>query len=371
MSTWRERFLIRYGPGVLAGITLGDWLTLLRENRFSVDPAYLPRAAAVSFATVINSFFRCYEEWRYGAKWRDVPVPPPLFVLGHWRSGTTHLHYLLGLDDRFACPNLYQVHYPHTFLSTERWFSGLTAFLLPRHRPYDNVRLDLTVPDEDEFAMCVSGFMSCYLAGVFPRRAEHYDQFLTFRNAPPQAIEIWKSSLLRFLQKLTFKYDKPLIIKSPTHTGRIKLLLEIFPGARFVHIHRDPYTVFQSTVHTHRAGLPFARLQRTDQFDWTERIVRQYKEVHDAFFEERSLIPAGHLYEVCFEDLEQDPAYELRKIYAALNLPEFEQVEPKIGNYMHSLSDYRKNRFPELAPEMRKRIAGEWRRCFEEWGYSP
>src|SRR6185436_9797907 len=152
---------------------------LLRENHFAIDPAYLPRAAAITVAALINSPFRWFEELRYRRQWESVSVAPPLFVLGHWRSGTTHLHYLLGLDDRFACPNLYQVHYPHTFLCTERRFSGPTAFLLPRHRPYDNVRLALDVPDEDEFAMCVLGFKSPYLTGVFPRRAEHFDQFLT------------------------------------------------------------------------------------------------------------------------------------------------------------------------------------------------
>ena len=65
----------------------------------------------------------------------------------------------------------------------------------------------------------------------------------------------------------------------------------MFPDARFVHIHRDPYAVFQSFVHTHATGLPFGRLQDTSIVDWTERIIRQYKELHDAFFEERGLIP--------------------------------------------------------------------------------
>lgn len=286
--SWRERLLTKCGPGVLAGITIGDWLALLRENRFSIDLAYIPRAAAISFGAAINSMFRWHEEFRYGAKWKDVQVPSPLFVLGHWRDGTTHLHYLLGLDNRFACPEFYQVHYPHTFLSTGRYFSAMMAFLLPKHRPYDNVRYALNVPDEDEFAMCVLGFMTLYLAGVFPRRADHYDQFLTFRNAPSSTVERWMSSLRMFLQKLTLKYDRPLIVKSPGHTGRIKLLLEMFPDAKFVHIHRDPYAVFQSAVHTHATALPYARLQDTSVVDWTERIIRQYKEVYDAYFEQRT-----------------------------------------------------------------------------------
>lgn len=369
--SWRERFLIQCGPGVLAGITHGDWLTLLRENRFSVDPAYLPRAAAISLAAAMNSVSRWHEEYRYGAKWKDLQVLPPLFVLGHWRSGTTHLHYLLGLDNRFAFPNFYQVHYPHTFLSTERLLSGMMAFFMPRHRPYDNMRLALNVPDEDEFAMCVLGFMTPYLTGVFPRRAEHYDQFLTFRNAPSSAVEQWKSSLRIFLQKLTLKYDKPLVVKSPTHTGRIKLLLDMFPDARFVHIHRDPYTVFQSLVHTHATALPFARLQDTRSVDWTERIIRQYKELYDAYFEQRELIPDGRFHELRFEELERDPVGEMRKLYTSVGLPKFENVELTLRTYLDSLSHYRKNVFPELAPDVRRHVASEWGRCFEEWGYSP
>jgi hypothetical protein len=141
------------------------------------------------------------------------------------------------------------------------------------------------------------------------------------------------------------------------------------PDARFVHIHRDPYTVFQSSVHTFTTGLPYGRLQRTDGVDWAERIIRQYRELYDAFFEERGLIPAGRIHEMSFQELEKEPLGEMRKLYEALDLPEFAKVEPALRTYLDSLSGYRKNVFRELAPELRGRIAGEWRRCFEEWGY--
>lgn len=368
-TTWRERFLILCGPGVLAGVTLGDWLSLLRDNSFSVDSPHWLRATAITFAATMNSAFRWFEEYWFGTRWKDVTVSPPVFVLGHWRSGTTHLHYLLSLDDRFAYPKFYEVHFPHTFLSTERYFSSLPGSLLPEHRPYDNVRWTLNVPDEDEFAMCVLGFISPYLSGVFPRRANHYDQFLTFRNNP-QAADMWKASLQLLLQKLTLKYAKPIILKSPTHTCRIKLLLEMFPDAKFIHIRRDPYAVYQSFVHTNQKGLPFGRLQRTNEIDLSERVIRQYKNLYDAFFEERGLIGAGQFHEVAYEELERAPVSEMRKLYEALSLPDFARVEPTLRTYLETQSGYRKNVFGELATDVRRRIASEWSRCFEEWGYS-
>ena len=369
MLSWRERFLIACGPGVLSGITLRDWIQLLSDNQLAVDSPYLMRAAFISLAAFLNSPFRWLEDWRYGRKLKEVEVRPPIFVLGHWRSGTTHLHYLLTNDDRFAWPTFYQVFYPHTFLCTERRFSALQAFLLPQHRAYDNVHQDLSVPCEDEFAMCVYGFRTHYLSGVFPGNAEYYDQFLSLRDASRNDVEKWKGALEMFLKKLTLKHQKPLILKSPGHTGRIKLLLEMFPDAKFIHIHRDPYTVFQSFMHTYETGLPYGRLQHTNQFDWTARIIRQYREVYDAFFEQRAMIPAGHFHELGFEELERDPIGEIRKLYTELGLPEFTQVEPALRRYVDSQRGYRKNVFAELAPDLRRRVAEEWRRCFEEWGY--
>ena len=370
MSDWRTRFALLCGPSVFAGITPGDWLALLRENSFRVHPRYWPRAAMISWCSLSNLPAAWVERLRYGSSVADTPIPPPLFVLGHWRSGTTLLHDLLSVDDRFACPNLYQVTYPHTFLTTERMGSKFMRLMLMKRRPQDNMRVDPEAAWEEEFAMCaLRGFCSPCMTWVVPRRAAHYDRFLTFRDATEAETARWRAAHRLLLQKLSLRYGRPLVLKSPPHTARIKLLLESFPGARFVHIRRNPYTVFQSNVHLFRKILPVLRLQRTDEVDWAGRIIRQYREVYDAFFSQRGLIPPGQFHEVAFEDLEADPAGEVRRLYAALGLPDFGHVEPKLREYVAGLAGYRKNTFAELVADQRGQIAREWRRCFEEWGY--
>jgi len=118
--SWRYAFIERFGPGGLSGAVLGDWLKLLCQNRFAVDVKYWPRAAVITFNSVLISCWRRWENLCYARKIRQTSVLPPLFVLGIWWSGTTHLHNLLSKDDRFAYPNAYEVFFPHVFRLTNR-----------------------------------------------------------------------------------------------------------------------------------------------------------------------------------------------------------------------------------------------------------
>jgi hypothetical protein len=368
--SWREAFLARFGAGVFAGITLGRWLRVLRDNHFAVDRPYWGRAAAITFASVPNTLLAAWEKWFYGRKVRAAGVAPPLFILGIWRSGTTHLHNLLAQDDRFAYPTTYQVSFPHTFLTTEKRNARLVGFFLPKRRPQDNVALGVHEPQEDEFALCSLTGRAWPMAWAFPRRADHYGRYLTLRQASAGEAAEWQSALAGLVRKLSFKYGRPLVLKSPGHTCRVKVLLDLFPEAKFVHIHRNPYDVFRSTQHMVRTVTPWWALQRPDYSDLEGRILRQYREVYDAFFEERGLIPKGHFHEVGFEALEADPLGQVRGIYEALALPDFGHVEPALRRYVESLAGYKKNVLPELPPDLRGRIAGAWRRCFDEWGYA-
>jgi hypothetical protein len=237
----------------------------------------------------------------------------------------------------------------------------------------DNVEMSINAPQEDEFALCAATFMSPCMAWVFPRQKEKFEKYLAFRNADPSELAEWRAAFetfLKKLQKLQWRDNRPLVLKSPPHTGRIRLLLDLFPNARFIHIHREPFTVFQSTRRTFQLMVTWHNLQPPDVPDLDDWLIRQYRQMYDAFFEDRSQIPAGHYCGVAFEDLERDPIGEVRKIYKALNLPDFTAFEPSLQKYVASLAGYKKNIFPNLGADLEERLRQEWHKCFDEWGYS-
>lgn len=356
----------------LMGITTRDWLRLLWDNRGRIDPCYWHRGLTITLASLLNWWNRSREERRYAKRIRATTIAkPPIFILGHWRSGTTHLHNLLAEDrDQFAYANTYQVVNPHTFLTTEEAFSRQFAFLLPKTRPMDNMALSFEAPQEDEFALMLDSYRSLYLGVSFPRRQQHYERYLTFKGVPQEEIDAWKASFLWFTRKLTFKYaGKAIVFKSPPHTARVRLLLELFPDARFVHIHRNPYAVFRSTQHYFDTAAWYLYLQKPDLATLDDVILDRYVALHDALFADVPTIPPGNFHEVRFDDVERDPVGQVETIYQRLGLSGFEAFRPKLQQYVDSLKGYRKNSFKELPADVKAKVGQRWRRCFEAWGY--
>jgi hypothetical protein len=348
---------------------MADWLRLLVENRFAIDPIYWGRGAQVMVWAYGNSIDKRREDRRFGAQLARVAVPAPLFILGHWRNGTTLLHELIALDEQFAYPNLFQISHPHTCLVREEMATRYLDSLPADTRPQDNMAINFRSPGEDESAIATASQRSPLVAWSFPRREAFYDRFLTMRGAPAADVRRWKDAFITFLKKMTLRYERPLVLKSPTHTAKVRLLLEIFPNAKFVHIHRDPYTVFRSTRALYQTAVPHSYLQRPDPAQIEEGILRRYRQMYEAFFEDCALIPAGRYCEIGFEDLERDMAGQVQRIYETLRLPGFDRLRPKIEQYAQTRAGYQKNRHQPLAEPLREKIGQAWRLSFERWGY--
>lgn len=364
-------FLMRMLISNLWGLRMGDWIGLLRRHRFAVERRYLPRAFFQTAYSTANSLLAAYESARYGAAIRNAAVPPPVFVLGHWRSGTTHLHNLLACDPQFVAPTLHQAFFPRTFLTTEAWLPPLCRRLLPPTRMIDSMELSPYAPWEDEFALnLLTGGLSPLMGWSWPREAHAYDRYLTMRAASESERVRWSDALRWFAAKLHVASGRIPVFKSPQHTGRTWLLRRIFPGARFIHIHRHPEQVFQSTRVMLRHGTLIACLQRPRDDDVDERALATYHALHDSYFRDAPEIEAGRLVEIGFAELLADPLATLRHAYDRLGIEGFARAEPRIRAFLDKGRDYRANQHEPLAAEERRRVAQVAAPAASRWGYS-
>lgn len=358
-----------FGPGCLAGVTLTDWLTLLAENRFRISPAYLGKAAFISGSSVVTSLLRPLEEFVARGSLREAKTQPPVFIVGCWRSGTTHLHNLLCLDDRFVAPSLYQTMYPHTFLLTESWLLPLLNLMTPRKRFMDNMEQGLREPHEDEMALAIMSQCSNMLSWAFPRNAAKYDEFLDFQSASETEIQKWKLCVRTFVNKVAMKSGNRVVLKSPNHTARLGLLRSLFPDTRFLHIRRNPYDVFRSMCHMISQVQPVWGMQHLPPQQIPEIVLQTYTRLYQAYLDQASSFPDTHLHEVTYEDLVQNPLDTLNGAYDALGLGAFQSVEPRIKSYLAERAAYKTNKHAELPPEQLEAVNAAWEKFFEVWGY--
>src|SRR5436190_15005136 len=96
------------------GMLTSAWLRLLARNRFQIHPLRIGLACTISFATVVNSLLHPLERLIFGRGIARTEIrKAPIFILGHWRSGTTLLHELLVLDQRHGFPTTYECLAPN------------------------------------------------------------------------------------------------------------------------------------------------------------------------------------------------------------------------------------------------------------------
>ena len=284
------------------GILPGAWLRILARNRFRVHPIGMPLVATVGFATLINQSGRWLRRLILGRKLARMQVRTRRFYRRPLRSGTTLLHELLVLDRRYTYPTTYDCFAPDHFL-VSAWCVKKLKFLLPSQRPMDNMITGWERPQEDEFALCNLGVPSPYLTMLFPNEPEQYPEYFDLEQVSAEDRRKWQDALYWFLQRVTYRNPQRIILKSPPHLGRIKALLEIFPDARFVHIVRDPYVVYASTIKLWHTLYTYQSLQLPKFEHLEEYVFRCFERMYTAFEAQRNLVDPSRLYEIRYEDL--------------------------------------------------------------------
>ena len=356
-------------PRIWAGATAPAWFGLLSRNRFAVEWPYLHIAIIDSLTSPFNSLLGLAQDALFSRAIARKPFSePPIFILGHWRTGTTLLHELLIQDERHSFPTSYQCVAPSHFLLTEWLATRCLSFMVPSRRPMDNMALGWDRPQEDEFALCNLGAQSPYLTMAFPNHPPRAQAYYELRDVTDTERDAWCRVLSKFMRAVNYRNPKRLVLKSPTHTWRMKVLSRLFPEARFVHIVRDPCTVYLSTVHLLKVLYSTQGFQKPRFEGLEEYVFNTFLDMHRALDDARAEVPTARFHELRYEDLVADPIGQLEAIYARLELGDFDPARPSVERYLERVKDYKTNRY-ELPVELHAEINRRWGEVIRRHGY--
>jgi hypothetical protein len=359
-----------WAPRIWQGCSAYAWWRLVIHNRFAISPKYWPIALVLGHSTLMNSILGWIKEGITRGEPAKTPLQSdPVFILGHWRTGTTLLHELLIQDPAHHYPTTMQCMSPNHATVTEPVFRRLLNWLLPSRRPMDNMAAGWNLPQEDEFALCMLGLPSPYLSIAFPNHAPMDEAAYELDDLGPKGQQRWKAGFLGFLREISWKDQRRLVLKSPTHTFRVKHLLQMFPNAKFIHLYRDPYVVYPSTINLWKT-LQLTHGMQVPRFEGLEhQVFETFLRMHKALDAARPLFAPHQFVEIRYEDLVADPAAQLEGIYRQLNLGDFETVRPHVEGYLEKSKSYKTNQYKPLGAELVSDINRRWGHLIRKQGY--
>lgn len=368
-----ERAANEPGPGLhpLAGSNFRTFLAhYFRQGGYS-DRSRKQRVLAW-IAQFARTPFATFEKVWWGKRIRDHRLQqPPIFLIGHWRSGTTHLHNLLSRDPQFGYIDFGETAMPWDMLGKKVEVGRrIIDDALPETRGYDNVKLSLDEPQEEEMALGNLNPIGYYNIYYFPQHSETYGrQALFMEGLSDKQINGFEKAYEFLVRKLSYvKGGKQLLFKNPATTARIQLIKKLFPDAKFVHIVRNPYPVYRSSIGK------FPRLYNA--FAWqdfmdcdTHRFtIDTYEALLGQYLKDRESLSESDLFETSYEKITADPLGEIGRIYDALGIANKEEGLQHIGRYVETIKDYQPN-LHQMKRAHVEEIQERWKFAFDAFGY--
>lgn len=347
-----------HGPGLL--------LRRVREN--GVDPGRIrPILVLLTSSALAWPGLRLEGLWLEHRGRDPAPGRGPLFILGHYRSGTTLLHKLLAADPRLAALSTFDVFFPGCPVALQRMLRpplqrlvGLSGI---RHPYFHDYRFRLDDPNETEAWLLAAGFpWSSYWGYLFPRRPDYLDGWVD--PSDPAVRGGWLDAYDHALRRLMRRCGgRPLVVKDPPNTARAGLLAQRYPSARFVYLFRDPSRVLLSVWRLWRETIePLFGLQTVTDAERCDRIASHYSRLLSGYERDRPRL-TGRLVELRYEDFVADPVEHVRRLYGPLGLGDFGAAREAVAQRLSEDWGYREAPSAgESLPEDLVAVAERWRR---------
>jgi hypothetical protein len=306
----------------------------------------------------------------------EEKIERPVVTLGMPRTGTTVISYLLDCDPaRRSLLHWEPVHpVPPATTETLRTDPRCLALLadqkhivdyaikakmpLPHWEDADGPTEDMFLHAQDFKGLSWDSFLS----------TSRYAEWLIDEADMTSAYEYQKL----VLQILQSKAPGVWSLKMPSHSVHIDTLLKVFPDARMVWAHRDPYKATGSLCNLWK--LPKTTVMGQTDIDYEamgRNAVRQMKAHVERPLRARERLGDDRFFHMYYHDMMRDPMEVMRNLYAWAGDPLTADAETRMKTW---LADHPQDRFAlnaytldqyGLSVEMLEPVFGEYLSTFD------
>ncbi len=265
----------------------------------------------------------------------NVELLPPVVIAGLPRTGTTHLHNLLGAAPSFRTLPYWESFEPFPLPSEEgiepdprAARMDIAVTVMNTLMPHFALMHEMTTEHvHEEIQLLANDFSTMFMETLayVPRWESYYlahDQTSTYEYLATQ---------LKALQFL--RGGRRWLLKSPQHLEQLPVLDKVFPGVAVVCTHRDPVPVAISmvamlayTARTHRSPVPVEEIAA----GWIDRLELMLA----ALVGDRDVIPPDRSIDVSFDDFMADQLGVAEQVYGLVGEPMTDEVRAAMAEYL-------------------------------------
>lgn len=310
-------------------------------RRFVFHAAVAPIYTAIQVADSVGRWL----DDRIFPEYEDAEVGQPIFIMASPRSGTTFLHRLMSLDQQFTSYSLWQTMFPtltaYEAIAGIKRLDELTGSILDKtqdaaaryfFRGWEGIhktRFDEAEEDEATFVLQMAT-PAVWLAFPFVEELSRVAYIDRLPNRAAMAT-FFRGTMKRHMWHAQKNGEqKTLLAKNVLLAGRLGIITDAAPDARFVNIVRHPYRTVGSLMSFFttpwRYHSPDIKMDGPQSQAFAKLAMEYALTVHRFMLE----LPPERGITIMYSDLIADPEREILKIYERFGLEASEQFRTSL-----------------------------------------
>lgn len=328
---------------------------MIFNKKFSLKRAFffLGFSLFILFMWLILSFFR-FLDYIFYPKFVNQRINKPVFIIGNARSGTTMLYEMMEKNKEvFVSPLLFQSLFCSIILFKIINFlfirkDGSKGVLSKIVRLINNLfsgvkgihEIRLDKPEEDEVLFFLSLLSpSMFMVCPFPKELSYLS---IADNLPEKTKKKLMASYKKSIKRILYFFgkDKIYLNKSVLSTGRIKMIKETFPDARFIYPARDKEKTLPSALNLFELAWKLHSKEFIGKTPETKSLAKEFlKSYH--YLEGNFKTQNKNLIKIKFEEFIQNPKKTIKNISKVFSIKFSCKYEKELDKMIFNKKGYK------------------------------